>query len=181
MPSIYNNIHKNRHQTKNLDSYHPFIFTCNNAFVEKKKKEKRMGNTNNFHKALFVLLALHFCMVNVFGEKKVHVRVVNRLGRGQSMALHCRSKEDDLGNVVLGEEQEAEWRFSVNFFGTTLFYCAVRWRGSDGWYAFDAYNARRDHARCRSECRWMISKEGTLYGYDEEVGKGVLFPLTRMI
>lgn len=139
-----------------------------------------MGNINKFHKVLITLLALQHCMVNVFGAKKVHVRVVNRLGGGQSMALHCRSKEDDLGNVVLGEEEEAKWRFSVNFFGTTLFYCGVRWRGSDRWYSFDAYNARRDHTRCPSECRWMISKEGTLYGYDEQVGKWILFPLRRV-
>ncbi|EXB91214.1 hypothetical protein L484_016284 [Morus notabilis] len=93
------------------------------------------------------------------------------------MALHCQSRDDDLGTVVLENEQEIEWSFSVNFLGSTLFYCDVRWGSLSSWHSFHAYDADRDSGRCRSECRWMISKEGSLYGYDQQFGKWVLFPL----
>lgn len=137
----------------------------------------------NIYSVLVFLLALQFCMNQSVVHAKVKVRVANELGNGQSMSLHCRSKDDDLGSVVLGDRQEMEWSFSVNFFGTTLFYCEVRWGLSSSspsnWYTFDAYDADRDYARCRSECRWMISNEGSLYGYDERLQTWVMFPLTR--
>ncbi|PON69213.1 Self-incompatibility protein [Parasponia andersonii] len=132
---------------------------------------------------LLFLLTLQFCMTQNVVHAKVHVRVVNQLGNGQSMILHCRSRDDDLGNVVLEDGKEMEWSFSVNFLGTTLFYCDVRWglssSTSSNWYSFDAYDEGRDYARCRSECRWRVSNERSLYGYDQRCERWVLFPLTR--
>ncbi|KAL3828626.1 hypothetical protein ACJIZ3_017428 [Penstemon smallii] len=92
------------------------------------------------------------------------------------MNLHCRSRDDDLGYHVVEDGGATAWSFSVNFWGTTLFYCDVQWGDSD-WYHFDAYDAERDYRRCQSICRWMISKKGLLYGYDEESGFWELFHL----
>ncbi|KAA8544363.1 hypothetical protein F0562_022369 [Nyssa sinensis] len=105
-----------------------------------------------------------FLLLFVFATRihaKVHVHVINRLGDGRYLNIHCRSKNDDLGHHTLEDSNETTWSFSVNFWETTLFYCNVQWGDSD-WYHFDAYDAERDHARCFSACRWMISREGKI-------------------
>ncbi|KAI8525872.1 hypothetical protein RHMOL_Rhmol13G0264600 [Rhododendron molle] len=74
------------------------------------------------------------------------------------MNIHCQSNDDDLGYQNVEDGRETTWSFSVNFWGTTLFYCDVQW-GDAGWKHFVAYDADRDYDhRCRSECRWMISE-----------------------
>lgn len=126
-------------------------------------------------------LLLHLGTMSNIIHAKVHVHVKNSLGDGQRMRLHCQSKNDDLGMVVLEDGQEARWSFSVNFFSTTLFYCNVKWNASaSSWYSFDAYSAKRDYRRCNSECRWLISDGGSLFGYDERSFKWESFPLRRI-
>ncbi|KAL2540973.1 Plant self-incompatibility protein S1 family [Abeliophyllum distichum] len=107
---------------------------------------------------------------------KVHVQVINRLDNGQFMNVHCRSKDNDLGLHLVEDGGDTTWSFDVNFWGTTLFYCDVQWNDSER-YHFDAYDAKRDYRRCQSECRWMIDKEGSLYGYDEQFGIWEMFPV----
>lgn len=127
-----------------------------------------------------LLLLVGIMIMSHVAHARVHVYVMNSLGGGQCMKLHCRSKDDDLGAVVLEDDQEARWSFSVNVFGTTLFYCKVRWNNSAYWYTFDAYSAGRDDWRCSSECRWVIANGGSLFGYDQETFKWESFPLTRI-
>ncbi|GMP91712.1 hypothetical protein CsSME_00042284 [Camellia sinensis var. sinensis] len=114
---------------------------------------------------ILMLLISWTCTTNA----KVHVHVMNQLGGGRWMDIHCQSKDDDLGYQKVEDGAETMWSFSVNFWGTTLFYCDVLWKGSI-WRHFNAYDADKDYRRCRSECRWMISKEGLLYGYNQENG-----------
>ncbi|KAF8393749.1 hypothetical protein HHK36_019947 [Tetracentron sinense] len=100
---------------------------------------------------------------------KVHVRIMNRLGYGRNLNIHCRSRDDDFGFQILRDGYETEWRFSINIWGTTLFYCDVQWDNSMVFH-FDAYSTNRDLERCQTECRWMISQEGMLYGYNQKYG-----------
>ncbi|KAG5578401.1 hypothetical protein H5410_058535 [Solanum commersonii] len=74
--------------------------------------------------------------------------LVNLLSDGIPMTLHCHSYDNDLGQSILEEDDEVNWSFRVNFWGTTLFYCDVRWE-SDGsiWHHFNAYDADRDYRR----------------------------------
>ncbi|CAN4120152.1 unnamed protein product [Withania somnifera] len=96
------------------------------------------------------------------------------------MTLHCQSHDNDLGQSILEVGDEVNWSFRVNFWGTTLFYCDVRWESdSPVWYHFNAYDADRDYRRCRSECWWMVSQEGLLYGYNQENEYWELFPFTN--
>lgn len=100
---------------------------------------------------------------------KVHVRVMNKLGHGRSMELHCQSMDDDLGRLTVPDGLEIEWEFHVNFWGTTLFYCDVQWNGSV-WHHFDAYSHQRDDGRCETQCNWMIAEDGRLFGFNEREG-----------
>ncbi|KAF8397988.1 hypothetical protein HHK36_016914 [Tetracentron sinense] len=107
---------------------------------------------------------------------EVHVRIMNKLGYGRSMNIHCQSRDDDLGFLTVPDGLETGWRFSVNFWGTTLFFCDVQW-GNSRWFHFDAYSTNRDFDRCRTECRWMISPDGFLIGYSQKFGEWEIMPL----
>lgn len=113
-------------------------------------------------------------------DARVRVQVINELEIGRRLLVHCRSREDDLQYQTLGAGEAVEWDFNVNFVGTTLFYCDVQW-DSSSWYHFHAYDADRDYRRCKSLCRWMISKQGLLYGYDEDIGFWRMFPFNPSI
>ena len=58
---------------------------------------------------------------------KVHVRVINMLQDGRSMNIHCQSKDDDLGNIILKNGDEIEWS-SLTIFGV-LHYFSVMCNG----------------------------------------------------
>lgn len=113
-------------------------------------------------------------------HQRVQVRVINRLSDGIPMTLHCHSHDNDLGQSILEDGDEVDWSFRVNIWGTTLFYCDVRWENDSSiWHHFNAYDADRDYRRCRSGCWWMISQERLLYGYNQESGYWELFPFTN--
>lgn len=122
--------------------------------------------------------------IHLPGYQRVQVHVINRLSDGIPMTLHCYSHDNDLGQSILEDDDEVNWRFRVNFWGTTLFSCDVRWEidsesDSSIWHHFNAYDADRDYRRCRSECWWMISQERLLYGYNQETEYWELFPFAN--
>lgn len=113
-------------------------------------------------------------------DQEVRVRVVNRLGYGQSMKLRCQSNLDDLGSVVVKNGREMEWLISSrqSVLGMPLIRCDIKTSDSSPWYTFEAYDPQRDFSRCQSECRWMIPNGGALYGYDQRYSRWVWFPYT---
>lgn len=100
--------------------------------------------------------------------EKVHASVKNRLGGGRSMKVHCKSKDDDLGEQVVTDGSEFGWDFSANAWGTTLFYCDTEWEQVQ-LYHFDAYSFERDYVRCESLCAWLVSQEG-IYALNNVTG-----------
>ncbi|KAG8371107.1 hypothetical protein BUALT_Bualt13G0052400 [Buddleja alternifolia] len=125
---------------------------------------------NNNILGIICLLFFSTCI-----RARVYVQVINQLEDGQRLNVHCQSRDDDLGYHVLDFGSATTWSFTANFWGTTLFYCDVQWDDSN-WYHFDVYDADRDYRRCRSMCRWIISRDGSLYGYNEESGFWEWFP-----
>ncbi|CAL9023323.1 unnamed protein product [Prunus brigantina] len=60
----------------------------------------------------------------VFPEfTKWHVYVVNGLNDNQTMSVHCKSKDDDLGIQNLPQGANTTWSFRTNFVHSTLFWC----------------------------------------------------------
>lgn len=123
---------------------------------------------------LVLILFTHFC---ISVDAKVQVHVMNMLAEGRNMTIHCRSKDDDLGYIIVKNGQEMEWDFNVNVWGTTLFFCDAKWSDSF-WNHFDAYNAYRDYSRCKTECRWIIEREETLLGYNQDDNRWEIFSFT---
>ncbi|KAF5178388.1 hypothetical protein FRX31_032030 [Thalictrum thalictroides] len=64
--------------------------------------------------------------------------------------LHCKSADDDLGPKVLGYNDEFSWRFAINFWETTMFWCNMSWVDTDGREvhgSFNVYKASRDYKK----------------------------------
>ncbi|KAF7814535.1 leguminosin group486 secreted peptide [Senna tora] len=88
--------------------------------------------------------------------RKTHVKVNNFLDNDLDLTLHCKSADDDLGVQILRYDQNFEWSFVVNVFGTTLFYCSFQWEGE--FHHFDIYKAERDFFLCE-DCIWSIKQD----------------------
>ncbi|XP_057444366.1 S-protein homolog 29-like [Lotus japonicus] len=95
------------------------------------------------------------------------VRVQNDLGNGVTLYVHCRSKDDDLGEHYLSNGQYQEWSFGISWIGSTLFWCNVGW--NDVKHSFEAYNNGRDYLLCGSQC-WRSIKPDGAYFYLERKG-----------
>ncbi|XP_057451209.1 S-protein homolog 29-like [Lotus japonicus] len=105
---------------------------------------------------------------NIWPWHKTHVSVVNNLGDGVNLFIHCRSKNDDLGPYILPNGNHFRWSFKLNFLLTTLFWCNIRWvSGSTTLVkSFDIYYAKRDNQQCIAKCYRSIQPDG-VYFYDE--------------
>lgn len=84
------------------------------------------------------------------------------------MTLHCKSKDDDLGEHTIANGEDYGWGFNDNIFGTTLFFCNVAWAKVPGYY-FEAYTTARDSLRCETGCSWIVAVEG-IYGLNGQTG-----------
>ncbi|RDX65426.1 S-protein-like 2, partial [Mucuna pruriens] len=97
-------------------------------------------------------------------DGKKTVRVQNDLKDGIILYLHCKSKDDDLGQHDLGTGQYQEWSFRDNFADTTLFWCSMF--AYDTKMSFEIYNAKIDESKCDKQCYRSIRPDGG-YFYDQ--------------
>nr|DAD24551.1 TPA_asm: hypothetical protein HUJ06_026015 [Nelumbo nucifera] len=124
--------------------------------------------------ALIVLSLSHSSMV-VSGAyyKKIQVVLYNMLEPGKNLHVHCKSKDDDLGDHVIGYYQNYTWSFHDNLFSSTLFWCRMDWTrtgGSTVSGSFEIYHAKRDLYRCSSFCAWGIREDG-LFVFNRDTGE----------
>ncbi|XLS56071.1 hypothetical protein HN51_005826 [Arachis hypogaea] len=104
---------------------------------------------------LFLLVVLQ--PISIDGKSAVIIK--NTIEGNLNLTIHCKSKDDDLGPVVLSPNQSYQFTFNPNFFRTTLFFCTFRWTGSCHW--FDIYIQTRDLPLCEDiPCSWIIKKNG---------------------
>ncbi|GAV59088.1 Self-incomp_S1 domain-containing protein, partial [Cephalotus follicularis] len=90
-----------------------------------------------------------------------NVTITNTLQ--SNVTIHCKSKDDDLGEHVLSHDDSFRWHFIVNFSRTTLFFCGFTSQYGRGVY--DIVKARRDMERC-SQCLWEVKEDG-VHGYKD--------------
>ncbi|GMN20758.1 hypothetical protein TIFTF001_047166 [Ficus carica] len=106
------------------------------------------------------------------------VVITNYLPNNQSLTLHCKSKDDDLGVHVLPPNGGSfRWLFRMNFWHTTLYFCSLNW--SNGAVVFDAYRAKRDYnKRCNFDCDWNVFEDG-IHGYTDRGGNDLTIPWNK--
>uniref|UniRef100_A0A7N0U5W9 S-protein homolog n=1 Tax=Kalanchoe fedtschenkoi TaxID=63787 RepID=A0A7N0U5W9_KALFE len=113
---------------------------------------------------LYVDNAIAGCGVIVFNPT-IHVDITNNIINGAK--IHCKSKDDDLGIHSLAYGQTYNFSFKPQWFGRTLFFCAVIWNGKLEW--FDAYIQKRDYQRClhsKCHCPWKLTPQGPCFSDD---------------
>ncbi|CAN0875616.1 S-protein homolog 4 [Linum grandiflorum] len=92
-------------------------------------------------------------------KPKVTVVIVNDVGKGRKLKLHCKSGDNDLGLQILSPHDSFKFKFRPSMIGTTRFYCAFSWdKGSDAKW-FDVYHQQRD-APGNTFLEWSISPDG---------------------
>ncbi|KAM6544728.1 hypothetical protein CsatB_025464 [Cannabis sativa] len=91
-------------------------------------------------------------------EMGIEVVVIRNILDGkEQLSVHCKSKDDDLGVQLLTYNSTFTFKFTRNFWGTTLFFCGFQWK--DQFHRFDIYTP--DGPRCTPEpCLWYIIPSG---------------------
>ena len=112
---------------------------------------------------LLILLILSMSSFDTVGGfsflwQRVFVEVLNDLGQGLDLTIHCKSDDDDLGvQLIKYPDVLFKFNFRPNAKGTNLFYCTFHW--SNEFCCFNIYVFDRDHPQC-SNCSWKIRPTG---------------------
>lgn len=99
------------------------------------------------------------CSPTIFSSMAVFIE--NRMEDKSVLKLHCKSKDDDMGEHNLYYGQHTRFVFRPSPFGRTRFWCDVFWNNK--WVAYDAYIEKRDFSRCyhnHCNCQWGITSKG---------------------
>ncbi|KAJ4836664.1 hypothetical protein Tsubulata_005530 [Turnera subulata] len=91
----------------------------------------------------------------ILAPMKVYVE--NGLENNSEFTIHCKSADDDLGVHVIKGGEKYEWRFRVNFLGTTLYFCGVSTKHGSGVY--DLYDAPRDLTGMNGVVGWRYGPD----------------------
>lgn len=99
--------------------------------------------------------------------EKFSVHIINGF-KNDTLEAHCKSKQDDLGVRHIRVKDEFAWRFRVNFWGSTLYWCHLWWAGGQrSFEVFAADDGSFIEKDCgKTNCLWMFKEDGIyLYNY----------------
>ncbi|XP_012069296.1 S-protein homolog 74-like [Jatropha curcas] len=103
-------------------------------------------------------------------KTEFHLHIVNGLSKNKILLVHCKSKDDDLGihNITVGSE--FSWKFTINFFWTTLYWCYLAPDDHSHVSLKVFYNNGRLLRRCKTvknrlwgyvaDCIWIAKDNG---------------------
>ncbi|KAL2556425.1 Plant self-incompatibility protein S1 family [Forsythia ovata] len=105
-----------------------------------------------------VVLSLNLLFITLLEARPTaHVNIVGFVDKG-TLTVHCYSEDSDLGTHLLAYNQTFPFSFSVNFSGTTKFYCYFSTQfGSGNYTVFDRLMLSE---RCGLNCDWYIKNDG---------------------
>jgi hypothetical protein len=109
-----------------------------------------MNSSNRNAMLLLASMWLMSCMsgfhISVVEGIGVHsqktVNITNVLSDGYTLALNCKSKNNDLGAHNLKTNDFFAFTFKPDFWGRTLYFCKFQWSNKSYWY--DIYDYKRD-------------------------------------
>ncbi|KAK9930967.1 hypothetical protein M0R45_018267 [Rubus argutus] len=101
-----------------------------------------------------VMLMLLMLLLTITCDAKTHVRIINDIGGGLDLTVHCKSADDDIGVKVLRPQEWFEFSFKPAWIIHTDYYCSFKFpAGSVQW--LDVYDEKRDLNVCM-DCWWSI-------------------------
>lgn len=118
---------------------------------------------------LFLILSSHLsctkCEELFNFLKGFNVHIVNGLpDNTHQFFFRCQSGDDDLGYHSLLVGEEYHWKFRINLFGDTLFFCHFYWQNKDK--SFDVFNGNIYFPSCDAvkdgyhQCYWLAKDDG---------------------
>ena len=93
-----------------------------------------------------------------------NVTIMNDLGSSHTMLVHCKSKDDDLGDHKLNVGQSFSWKFRVNLLANTLFWCNLS-TSSNKHVSMEVFWPENKNdwlgAKCNYQlCVWVAQEDG---------------------
>jgi len=106
-----------------------------------------MGNLKQVSIAMAIMMLVILANLNeskalVWWGKKVHVKITNRLSQNKDLLVHCKSREDDLGEHSLKSGDSYEFSFGEKFLWTSHFFCGFTFDGTTSFA--DAYDGKKE-------------------------------------
>ncbi|KAL7109388.1 hypothetical protein ACP275_06G172500 [Erythranthe tilingii] len=99
-------------------------------------------------------------------SRRVYISIVNSLPpKTAPLTVHCKSKDDDLGNHTLTVNQDFHFDFCLKPF-STLFTCNLAWGNFVS--SFQVYNAKWLFLPCDGKHCVYEAKESAIYSSDGE-------------
>nr|VDC99254.1 unnamed protein product [Brassica rapa] len=98
-----------------------------------------------------------------FPLSKKHVIIHNVVKNRQTLNVHCKSADDDLGLIHIPWNHYWGFRFRVNIWSTTMFRCHFTWYGG-GSHLFVIFDPWRDddefakYPAC-DKCLWQVRRQ----------------------
>ncbi|KAK8714478.1 hypothetical protein V6N13_149668 [Hibiscus sabdariffa] len=132
---------------------------------------------------LSITCLLHLLLLLVVADafslfpKKTHVQINNDLSSGIDLTVHCKSKDDNLGEQHLGYHNNFDFGFRPSIFQNTLFFCSFQWNGIT--HQFDIYVQMRESLLCR-QCVWDHTMEFPIQ-FQEHLLSALLFTIILTI
>lgn len=83
--------------------------------------------------AIYVFSTLHACVI----EPEYRVQIQNLIP-DSNILVHCKSKNDDLGDHQLSYNDDFHWKFCEATFHNTLYFCHFSWDSQE--QVFDVFN-----------------------------------------
>ncbi|GFP96193.1 hypothetical protein PHJA_001763400 [Phtheirospermum japonicum] len=117
---------------------------------------------------LFVLpLLARASGIGIFQTYEVYI-FNNFDNNANELIVHCKSADDDLGDHFLDQDGNWHWKFRVNFFRSTLFFCHVQWGGMET--SFTVFDTDYISYKCEdtSTCFWSVRNDGIYFSCDNE-------------
>lgn len=114
-------------------------------------------SSSSFPYVLIPLMVLLFLHITTLVDGKVTVVINNNLPSHQDLKVHCKSKDDDIGERLLhpGNTYQIRFRPTIWPWEETLFFCSFQWSGKLKY--FNVYDEVRD--KCNL-CNWNLREIG---------------------
>ncbi|XP_071689339.1 S-protein homolog 2-like [Rutidosis leptorrhynchoides] len=101
----------------------------------------------------------------ITGEYKIHIN-----SNVNNLHIHCKSKDDDLGDQYRNTGEEYDINFCIKMDGSTIFNCQFNWESKQA--QFDVFNINGKTSRSpkychdkstiqvKSDCYWHVEEDG---------------------
>ncbi|PIA30175.1 hypothetical protein AQUCO_05700106v1 [Aquilegia coerulea] len=137
-----------------------------------------MGISN--HTFVLVLVLILCYGSSPISSKNVYIW--NDLMPNVSLTIHCKSKNDDLGQHIIHYKKNWNWNFQLNLWFTTLFWCNAEWVNpatkkvvSASFVAYEREHMLKDWTSQCFECIWSMRKDGLYHSLPWGEKKGFRF------